>query len=44
MPDTPDTCGRKPNAQRKIKLWIQKYPDRVDEGLDYTIPGAIPRL
>ena len=23
-----------PNPQRKMKLRIQKYPDRVDEGLE----------
>ena len=37
MPDSPDTCGRKPNPQRK-KIRIQKYPDTC--GRDFNFSDA----
>ena len=33
LPDSPDTCGRKPNPAAKKKLRIQKYPDTCGQGV-----------
>ena len=35
MPDSPDTCGRKPNPQRK-NIRIQKYPDTCGRGFNFS--------
>ena len=33
LPDSTDTCGRKPNPAAKKKLGIQKYPDTCGQGV-----------